>query len=118
MCGYLPGIEMTDQSLSSPQLPIALLLQAAEAQLPPAVAGWVDRQPVTVVPVTSIDELMVYALRSRPRFIIIDGRTPAGNPLAACRKIKRDPFTGVVPVMYVAPDGMPARVEALDALAD
>ena len=55
---------MTDQSLSSPQLPIALLLQAVEAQLPPSVAGWVDRQPVTVVPVTSIDELMVYALRS------------------------------------------------------
>jgi GGDEF domain-containing protein len=109
---------MTDQSLSSPQLPIALLLQAVEAQLPPSVAGWVDRQPVTVVPVTSIDELMVYALRSRPRFIVIDGRSPVGDPLAACRKIKRDPFTGVVPVVYVAPDGMPARVEALDALAD
>jgi GGDEF domain-containing protein len=109
---------MTDQSLSSPQLPIALLLQAVEAPLPPSVAGWVDRQPVTVVPVTSIDELMIYALRSRPRFIVIDGRMPAGHPLAACRKIKRDPFTGVVPVVYVAPDGMQSRIEALDALAD
>ena len=109
---------MTDQPLSSHQLPIALLLQAAEAPLPPAVSGWVDRQPVTVVPVPSIDELMVYALRSRPRFIVIDGRSPAGDPLGACRKIKRDPFTGVVPVMYVAPDGVRSRIEALDALAD
>jgi GGDEF domain-containing protein len=109
---------MTDQSHSSPQLPIALLLQAVDAPLPHSIAGWVDRQPVTVVPVPSIDELMVYALRSRPRFVVIDGRTPAGDPLAACRKIKRDPFTGVVPVIYVAPDGMRARIEALDALAD
>jgi len=109
---------MTDQSLPTPQLPIALLLQPAEVALPPVVAAWVGHQPVTVVPVTSIDDLMVYALRSRPRFIVIDGRTPVKDPLQACRKIKRDPYTGVVPVIYVAPDGLRPRIEALDALAD
>jgi GGDEF domain-containing protein len=109
---------MTDQSLPNPQLPIALLLQPVGAALPPTVADWVGRQPVTVVPVPSIDELMVYALRSRPRFIVIDGRESAWQPLLACRKIKRDPYTGVVPVIYVARDGAAARVEALDALAD
>lgn len=109
---------MTDQSLPTPQLPIALLLQPAEVALPPVVAGWVGHQPVTVVPVTSIDDLMVYALRSRPRFIVIDGRTRVNDPLQACRKIKRDPYTGVVPVIYVAPDGLRPRIEALDALAD
>ncbi|MEO7102495.1 MAG: diguanylate cyclase [Gemmatimonadaceae bacterium] len=109
---------MTDQSLPTPQLPIALLLQPAEAALPPVVSAWVGHQPVTVVPVTSIDDLIVYALRSRPRFIVIDGRTPANDPLQACRKIKRDPYTGVVPVIYVAPDGLRPRIEALEALAD
>lgn len=109
---------MTDQSLPTPQLPIALLLQPMESALPPAVAAWVGHQPVTVVPVPSIDDLMVYALRSRPRFIVIDGRLATGQPLVACRKIKRDPFTGVVPVIYIAPDGVRARIEALDALAD
>jgi GGDEF domain-containing protein len=109
---------MTDLSLPIPQLPIALLLQPLEAALPPAVAGWVGHQPVTVVPVPSVDDLMIYALRSRPRFIIIDGRTQAGQPLASSRKIKRDPYTGVVPVIYVAPDGTRARIEAIEALAD
>jgi GGDEF domain-containing protein len=75
-------------------------------------------QPVTVVPVPSIEELMVYALRSRPRFIVIDGRTSLGDPLNASRKIKRDPYTGVVPVIYIAPDGVRHRIESLDALAD
>ena len=109
---------MTDKSLPTPQLPIALLLQPADVALPPVVAGWVGHQPVTVVPVTSIDDLMVYALRSRPRFIVIDGRTPVNDPLQACRKIKRDPYTGVVPVIYVAPDGLRPRIEALESLAD
>jgi GGDEF domain-containing protein len=109
---------MTDQSIPSQQLPIALLLQPMEAALPPVVAGWVGHQPVTVVPVSSIDDLMVYSLRSRPRFIIIDGRSAVGDPLTACRRIKRDPYTGVVPVIYVASDGVRARIEALDALAD
>ena len=109
---------MTDQSLPTPPPPIALLLQPAEAALPPVVAGWIGHQSVTVVPVPSIEELTVYALRSRPRFIVVDGRTPAGQPLAACRKIKRDPYTGVVPVIYIAPDGVRARIDALEALAD
>ena len=109
---------MTDQSFPTPQLPIALLLQAVESSLPPVVAAWVGHQPVTVVTVPSIDELMVYALRSRPRFVVIDGRSAASQPLVACRKIKRDPFTGVVPVVYIAPDGVHPRIEALDALAD
>lgn len=109
---------MTDQSLPSPQLPIALLLQPVETALPPVIADWVGHQPVTVVAVPSIEELMAYALRSRPRFIIVDGRSAAGHPLAACRKVKRDPYTGVVPVIYVAPDGLGARIEALNAWAD
>lgn len=109
---------MTDQSLPSPQLPIALLLQTAEAPLPPVIAGWVAHQRVTVVPVSSIDELMIYALRSRPRFIVIDGRAPAGQPLISCRKIKADPYTGVVPVIYVAEGGTRARIDALEAFAD
>ncbi|MEO7218453.1 MAG: diguanylate cyclase [Gemmatimonadaceae bacterium] len=109
---------MTDQSLPTPQLPIALLLQPVEAALPPVVAAWLSHLAVTVVPVASFDELTIYALRSRPRLVIVDGRSPVGEPLTACRKFKRDPYTGVVPVIYVAPDGTRARIDALEALAD
>jgi GGDEF domain-containing protein/CheY-like chemotaxis protein len=109
---------MTDQSLTTPQLPVALLLQPTESPLPAVIAGWVSRQPVTVVPVRSIDELMTYALRSRPRFILIDGRGEAAQQLVASRRIKRDPYTGIIPVIYLASDGVRPRIEALDALAD
>ena len=118
MHGYLPPVEMTDQSQTSPQLPIALLLQPVEAALPQAVAAWLGHLPVTVVRLPSFDELTIYALRSRPRLIVIDGRRPVGEPLLSCRKFKRDPYTGVVPVIYVAPEGTHSRVEAIESLAD
>ncbi|MGI8510704.1 MAG: diguanylate cyclase [Gemmatimonadaceae bacterium] len=100
--------------------PIALLLQdsAAARPLPPAAASWLERQAVTIVPVASVDELMLYALRSRPRMIVIDGRVDNAAALATCRKVKNDPFTGVVPVAFVAPDGARAVVDALEAWAD
>ncbi|MEO6778047.1 MAG: diguanylate cyclase [Gemmatimonadaceae bacterium] len=109
---------MTDQSLPTPQLPIALLLQPAEGALPPAVAAWLEHQPVTVVRVPTIGDLMAYALRSRPRLVIVDGRSATADALAGCRKIKRDPYTGVVPVLYVAASGVSARVDAIDSHAD
>lgn len=86
--------------------------------LPPAAAVWLERQPVTIVPVASVDELMLYALRSRPRMIVIDGRVDNSSALATCRKVKADPFTGVVPVAFIAPDGSRAIVAALEACAD
>ncbi|MDQ2889322.1 MAG: diguanylate cyclase [Gemmatimonadota bacterium] len=109
---------MTDLSPSTTPPSIALVLQALESALPPAVAAWIGHQPVTVVPVAALDELMVYALRSRPRFVVVDGRSAPDDALAASRKIKRDPYTGVVPVIFLARSGVAARVEAVDAMAD
>ncbi len=111
---------MTDQSLQNTlQPPIALLMQPVASALPPVVAAWIEHQPVTVVPVATVDELMVYALRSRPRFIVVDGRKASHvDPLATARKVKRDPYTGVVPLIYIAPNGIAPRVDAIDALAD
>ena len=110
---------MTELSPSgTPQLPIALVLQPMESALPPIVAAWIAHQPVTVVPVASVDELMVYALRSRPRFIVVDGRTSDSEALVASGRIKRDPYTGVVPLIFVAADGLGARVAGVTAMAD
>lgn len=108
--------------------PVALLFQSAGAArpLPPAAANWLGGQPVTVVPVTSADDLMLRALRSRPRLIVLDGRAEAARgaaceaslALAACRRVKRDPFTGVVPLVFIADDGPGCLVDALRANAD
>ena len=110
---------MTDQSPSSASPPpIALILQPVASVLPPLVAAWIAHQPVTAVPVSSVEELMVYALRSRPRFVLVDGRTAPGAALAASQRVKKDPYTGVVPLIFVAADGLDARVAAINAFAD
>ncbi|MGI9089528.1 MAG: GGDEF domain-containing protein [Gemmatimonadaceae bacterium] len=100
--------------------PIALLLQDSEAArpLPPAAADWLARQPVTVISVASVDQLMLHALRSRPRMIMIDGRGDNVAALATCRRVKNDPYTGVVPLAFVAPDSTRGVIDALEACAD
>jgi diguanylate cyclase (GGDEF)-like protein len=98
--------------------PIALLLQPTPAPLPGPVAAWLDAEPVDVVPVTNLDELMIYALRSRPRTVVIDGRRAPEDALAVCARLKHDHYTGVIPVLFVGRDGVEATTAALRAHAD
>lgn len=105
---------MTDYSPA----PIALLLQPVPAPLPGAVAAWLEGEPVDIVPVSTLDELMVYALRSRPRVIVIDGRGAPDAALSVCARLKRDHYTGVIPVAFVARDGVDAATAALEVHAD
>lgn len=108
---------MTDTTIT-PLPPIALLFQPGNLVLPRVVASWLDRQPVTVVPVSTTDELMTYALRSRPRFLVIDGRDNPALALATCGKVKHDPFTGVMPTIFIAAEGAKPVVDAVEAWAD
>jgi diguanylate cyclase (GGDEF)-like protein len=98
--------------------PIALLLQPTPAPLPGPVAAWLEAEPVDIVPVTTLDELMIYALRSRPRVVVIDGRKAPDDALAICAKLKHDHYTGVIPLLFVARDGVEAAAAALRASAD
>jgi GGDEF domain-containing protein len=61
---------------------------------------WARDTGLEVVQVQGADELLALALRSRPRCVIFDGRSLAAYD--ACRRLKADSFTGIVPVvMYV-----------------
>lgn len=98
--------------------PIALLLHPDAAPLPGAVAAWLEAEPVDVVPVATLDELMIYALRSRPRVIVIDGRRRPDEALAICARLKHDHYVGVIPLLFVARDGVEPATAALRSRAD
>lgn len=50
------------------------------------------------------EEIVAAALKSRPRVIVLDGRGDAAwadATLATCRRLKRDAYTGIVPVLVL-----------------
>lgn len=75
------------------------------------------------------DLIVAGSLKSRPRVIVLDASTMAGagdagadattdaawldEALAACRRLKRDAFTGIIPVLMLVPEaGLAAAFEA------
>lgn len=80
--------------------PAALFCTTNLASLPPTAASWARAAGLAVMQVTSADELLSICLRSRPRCVVFDGRSTAA--LDACRRLKADSYTGIIPVvMYV-----------------
>ena len=89
-------------------IPRSLVLQAADAApLPGAVDGWIAALSPRQVVRSTADGALEEALRARPRAALLDARG-AGCPAAleACRRLKADAYTGVVPcVVLVDADG-------------
>ena len=82
------------------------------------LTSWLARQADTVLVVRDADELMSISLRGRPRVVAFDARA---NPQAvhnACRRLKHDSFTGIVPTVILSGDGDHWFAEAFDAGAD
>ena len=88
------------------------------AALPEDLGTWLAQQAVGVLTVTSADELMAIGLRGRPRLVIFDCRVATADSLGACRRLKRDSYTGVVPAVVLAPDGSEAFRDGFAAGAD
>jgi GGDEF domain-containing protein len=65
-----------------------------------------------------VDDLMAMALRGRPSVVVFDARTATDAALTACRRLKGDPYTGVVPGGVLAADGGAALSAAFQAGAD
>src|SRR6266480_2856885 len=101
-----------------PSPPNAILYLPDGATLPSDVAEWLGKQSVGVLTVVSADELMAIALRGRPRIVIFDGRVAVDDTLGACERLKGDSYTGVVPVVMLAQDGLVAFQEGFAAGAD
>jgi GGDEF domain-containing protein len=65
-----------------------------------------------------VDDLMAMALRGRPSVVVFDARTQGDSSLTACRRLKGDPYTGVVPGGVLAGNDAASLAAAFQAGAD
>ncbi len=98
--------------------PAMILFATGAEPLPAELQGWLSSQPSPKIAVSSGDELMAIALRGRPRLLVFDARNDAAAACAACRRLKSDSYTGIVPAFVVAAEGATAVQAAFDAGAD
>jgi len=96
----------------------AILFSPDDATPPPALTEWLARQADVVLKVRDVDELMAMSLRGRPRLVAFDARTTPEPVYAACRRLKRDSYTGVVPAVVLSADDDDAFAKAFAAGAD
>jgi diguanylate cyclase (GGDEF)-like protein len=79
---------------------IAIFFTLDGSEPPAVVRAWSDARSLTMVVVSSADDLMARALRGRPRLVVFDAQGPAGAAaLEACTRLKRDSYTGIVPAV-------------------
>lgn len=93
----------------------ALLLTNGQSA-PAWLAAWWDVVNLDAVPVAIPEDAIASAMRKRPRAIVIDVRGDgpwAQETLSVCRRLKRDSYTGIIPVIaVVTADTFSAAFEA------
>jgi diguanylate cyclase (GGDEF)-like protein len=82
------------------------------------LTDWLARQASTVLTINDSDELMALSLRGRPRVVAFDARTDPEAVHGACRRLKHDSYTGVVPTVIVSANDDSAFAAAFNAGAD
>ena len=101
---------------------VIVLAAAAARPLPAAVGAWVDARQLRRLPVRLAAEAMSVALRALPAVAILDARgareAETAEAHAACRRLKSDSFTGIVPVVVLVDDERSACERAFAAGAD
>jgi len=97
----------------------AAVFFSPDAPAPPAIIQeWLAARELAIVIARSTQELMGIALRSRPRVVIFDAADEPEIALRACRRLKSDSFTGVIPAIALSRDADEALKCAFSAGAD
>ncbi len=68
--------------------------------------AWMSDAGFTVALIEDQEDVLAHALRMRPRTIVLDARgLPADQDraLSICRRLKRDSYTAIVPVVMIVP---------------
>jgi diguanylate cyclase (GGDEF)-like protein len=82
----------------------AVILSAGQS-CPGWLSSWCVESGLQQVLVHAPDAVVMAALRSRPRLIVLDARGEdqwTSSVIAACARLKRDSFTAVIPVLALA----------------
>jgi GGDEF domain-containing protein len=96
----------------------AILFSPDDAPSPAVITEWLGRQSDVVFTISDVDELMEISLRGRPRVVAFDGRSNPEAVNEACRRLKRDSYTGVIPTVIFCGEGAACLAAAFDAGAD
>jgi diguanylate cyclase (GGDEF)-like protein len=96
----------------------AIYFSPDDEPLPAVLQSWFGTQELAVASIREADELMAFSLRGRPRVVAFDMRRGSPESLDACRRMKADSYTAVVPAVALAADGEEAFASAFDAGAD
>ena len=98
--------------------PTAIFFAPDGTPVPQAVNGWLAAQRLATVALADEAQLMAMSLRGRPRIVVMDARGRPEPCLAACRRMKGDSYTGIVPCVVLADDSDAAFAAAFAAGAD
>jgi GGDEF domain-containing protein len=96
----------------------AVVFSRKDRPLPEPLAGWVAGLALPIITVRTADDLMSVALRGRPRVVALDARDDAVAVSEACRRLKADSYSGVVPCVIVVGDSGEEFRLAFDGGAD
>jgi diguanylate cyclase (GGDEF)-like protein len=83
-----------------------VLLLSTTGEPPAWLEAWWRGAALHPEPMNDAAGVIAVALRARPRSIVVDARGEASwqeQALATCRKLKRDSFTAIVPVLMIVP---------------
>jgi diguanylate cyclase (GGDEF)-like protein len=78
-----------------------MMFSPGGAPPPEAVSAWLKSRGIAPVLVRHSDELMARVLRGRPRLVVFDARADDDACASACARLKRDSYTGIIPVLYI-----------------
>jgi GGDEF domain-containing protein len=98
--------------------PSVVLYAPGNEPLPGAVTDWLRGLDIPIEKVAAADGLMSVALRGRPRVVVLDGRSDLSAVAVACRRVKSDSYTGVVPCVMVVGSGADEFRGAFESGAD
>ena len=96
----------------------AILFSPDDAPSPAVLTEWLARNADVVLCVGDANELMAISLRGRPRVVAFDARTRPDVVHDACRRLKNDSYTGVIPTVILCGDGEERFASAFQAGAD
>ena len=96
----------------------AILFSPDDAPSPAALTDWLARQADVVLRVRDTNELMAISLRGRPRVVAFDARTRPDVVHGACRRLKHDSYTGVIPTVILCGDSEADFAAAFQSGAD
>lgn len=96
----------------------AIFFASDERALPSAVRAWLEARSCPLLVVDQPDELMGITLRGRPRIVIFDAFASLDAAADACRRLKADSFTGVIPAVILVRENVSLLQRAFAVGAD